>query len=76
MDVVHKSTGDKFIATTRRKYPSPPECVTIEPIMGISLENNEIGEAVFAEGTRGGDTCASARGLCCWAGARGLAGRG
>lgn len=35
MDVVHKSTGNKFIATTRRGYLSPPEGVTIEPIMGI-----------------------------------------
>ncbi|KFY20834.1 hypothetical protein V491_03388 [Pseudogymnoascus sp. VKM F-3775] len=47
MDVVHKSTGNKFIATTKRGNPPPPEGVTIEPIMGVSLKDNEIGEAVY-----------------------------
>lgn len=47
MDIVHKSTGNKFIATTKRGCPPPPEGVTIKQIMGISLKDNEVGEAVY-----------------------------
>lgn len=47
MDVVHKSSGNKFIATTKRGYPHPPDGVRIEPIMGITLKDNDIGVAVY-----------------------------
>ncbi|KFX98498.1 hypothetical protein O988_04318 [Pseudogymnoascus sp. VKM F-3808] len=47
MDVVSKSTGNKFIATTLRGYTPPPDGVTIVPIFGTSLKDNKIGEAVY-----------------------------
>lgn len=47
MDVVSKCTGNKFIATTLRGYPPPPDGVTIMPIFGTSLKDNEIGGAVY-----------------------------
>ncbi|KFY07948.1 hypothetical protein V492_06672 [Pseudogymnoascus sp. VKM F-4246] len=46
-DVVQRCTGNKLIATTKRGYPPPPDGVTIMPIMGVSLKDNEVGEAVY-----------------------------
>lgn len=42
MDVVRRTTRNKFKAITKRGYPPPLEGVTIEPITGVSLKDNEI----------------------------------
>ena len=49
MDVVHKSTGTKFISTTKRGWSDPPEGVTVKPIFGTTIKDNEVGKAVYAD---------------------------
>jgi NADPH:quinone reductase-like Zn-dependent oxidoreductase len=47
LEVVHKSTGDKFVATTKPGFLSPPEGVGIKHIFGTSIKDNEVGQAVY-----------------------------
>ena len=49
MDVVHKSTGTKFVSTTKRGFPDPPEGVTVKHIFGTTPKDNEVGKAVYAD---------------------------
>ena len=49
IDVVHKSTGTRFVATTNRGFPDPPEGVTIKHIFAITIKDNEVGKAVYED---------------------------
>ena len=49
MDVVHKSSGTKFVSTTKPGFPDPPEGVTIKHIFGSAIKDNEVGKAVFED---------------------------
>ena len=48
-DVVHKSSGSKFVATTKRGFPDPPEGVTIKAVFGTTIKDNAVGKAVYED---------------------------
>ena len=47
MDVVHKSTGTKFVSTTKRGCPDPPQGVTVKHIFATTIKDNEVGKAIY-----------------------------
>ncbi len=49
LDVVHKSNGDKFVATVKSNFPTPPEGVKIKHIFGTSIKDNEVGKAIYED---------------------------
>ncbi|KAK0516281.1 hypothetical protein JMJ35_000884 [Cladonia borealis] len=49
IDVIHKSTGTKFISTTKRGFPKPPEGVTIKQVFATTIKDNPVGEAVYKD---------------------------
>ncbi len=49
MDVVHKSTGTKFVSTTKRGWPDPPEGVTVKHIFATTIKDNEVGKAIYED---------------------------
>ncbi|KAK4943256.1 hypothetical protein LTR10_017098 [Elasticomyces elasticus] len=49
LDVVSQSKGKKFIATTKRGFPDPPEGVTLKHIFGTTLKDNEVGKAIYED---------------------------
>lgn len=49
LDVVDKTPGKKFVATTKQGFPDPPEGVKIKHIFGTSIKDNEVGKAVFED---------------------------
>jgi NADPH:quinone reductase-like Zn-dependent oxidoreductase len=49
IDIVHKSNGDKFVATTKPGAPEPPAGVGIKHIFGTSIKDNEVGKVVYED---------------------------
>lgn len=49
MDVVHKSTGTKFVSTTKQGFPEPPEGVTIKHVFSSTIKDNQVGKAVYED---------------------------
>ena len=49
MNVVHKSTGTKFVATVQPNFPDPPEGVTIKNLFAITIKDNQVGKAVYED---------------------------
>lgn len=49
MDVIHKSTGTKFVSTTKLGFPDPPEGVTIKHVFSSTIKDNEVGKAVYED---------------------------
>lgn len=47
IDIVHKSVGYKFISTTKRGFPDPPEGVSVKHIFRTSIKDNHVGKAVY-----------------------------
>lgn len=43
MNVMHKLSGTKFVSTTKRVLPAPTEGVTIKPVVGTTIKDNQIG---------------------------------
>lgn len=48
-DVVRQSEGGKFIATTKRGFPDPPEGISMKQMFGTTLKDNEVGKAVYED---------------------------
>ncbi|KAI9733835.1 MAG: hypothetical protein M1818_007102 [Claussenomyces sp. TS43310] len=48
-DIVHKSAGDKFVSTTKRGFPDPPEGVTMKSVFGTTIKDNQVGKAVYED---------------------------
>ncbi|KAL8784615.1 MAG: hypothetical protein Q9213_003870 [Squamulea squamosa] len=49
MDVVLKSNGAKFVATTKRGFPEPPEGVSIKSVFATTIKDNHVGKAVYVD---------------------------
>ena len=49
IDIVHKSRGSKFVATTKRGFPDPPEGVKIKNIFATTIKDNAVGKAVYED---------------------------
>ena len=49
MDVVSKSTGTKFVSTTKRGFPDPPEGVTIKSVFATTIKDNQVGKAIYED---------------------------
>lgn len=48
-DLVAQSQGDKVVATTKGGFPDPPEGVTMKPVFGTTLKDNDVGKAVYED---------------------------
>ena len=48
-DIVHRSSGNKFVATTKRNFPDPPEGVTIKTVFATTIKDNAVGKAVYED---------------------------
>ncbi|KAH8801803.1 zinc-binding oxidoreductase CipB [Xylogone sp. PMI_703] len=48
IDIIHKSSGNKFVATTKRSS-IVPDGVTIKAIFGTSLKDNRVGKAIYED---------------------------
>ncbi|KAL9110685.1 MAG: hypothetical protein Q9227_004862 [Pyrenula ochraceoflavens] len=48
-EVVHKTTGAKNIAVTKRGFPEPPEGVKVNGIFGTTLKDNQVGKAIYVD---------------------------
>ncbi|KAI4162658.1 MAG: hypothetical protein LQ342_003704 [Letrouitia transgressa] len=49
MDVVLKSSGAKFVATTKQGFPDPPEGVAINQVFATTIKDNQVGKAVYVD---------------------------
>ncbi|RYP78390.1 hypothetical protein DL771_000575 [Monosporascus sp. 5C6A] len=49
LDVVQKTPGNKFVATTKRGFPEPPEGVQIQAVFGTTIKDNEVGKVIYEE---------------------------
>ncbi|KAI4212605.1 MAG: hypothetical protein LQ351_004677 [Letrouitia transgressa] len=49
IDVVVKSAGAKFVATTKQGFPEPPKGVTISQVFATTIKDNQVGKAVYAD---------------------------
>lgn len=49
ISVITQSSGSKFVATTKRGFPEPPEGVTIKQVYAPSIKNNRVGQAVYRD---------------------------
>ena len=47
--VVSKTDGNKFVAATKREFPKPPEGVSMKAVFGTTIQNNNVGGAVFRD---------------------------
>ena len=49
ISVVSRSSGRKFVATTKRGFPDPPEGVVIKHIFATTIRDNPVGQAVYQD---------------------------
>lgn len=49
ISVINQSDGSKFVATTKRGFPDPPEGVTIKQVYATSIKDNSVGQAVYRD---------------------------
>ena len=48
-DIVQKSSGSRFVATTKRGFPDPPNGVTMKTVFGTTIKDNAVGKAVYED---------------------------
>jgi hypothetical protein len=44
-----KTPGNKFVATTKRGFPDPPEGVTLQAVFGLTIKDDETGKAIYED---------------------------
>ncbi|KAJ2987904.1 hypothetical protein NUW58_g4253 [Xylaria curta] len=49
VDVALKTPGNKFVATTKRGFPDPPEGVNLQAVFGLTIRADEIGKAIYED---------------------------
>jgi len=49
MNVVLKTNGAKFVATTKRGFPDPPDDVMMKVVFGTTIKDNDVGKAVYED---------------------------
>ncbi|KAI0109239.1 zinc-binding oxidoreductase CipB [Nemania sp. FL0031] len=49
VDVALKTPGNKFVATTKRGFPDPPEGVTLQAVFGLTIKDDETGKAMYED---------------------------
>lgn len=47
ISVVGQSSGRKFVATTKRGFPDPPEGTTIKTVYATTIKDNRVGRGVY-----------------------------
>lgn len=47
--VAQSKGNNKFVATTKGGFPEPPEGVTMKPVFGTTLKDNDVGKAVYED---------------------------
>lgn len=45
----HQGEGNRFVATTKRGFPDPPEGVTMQAVFGLTIKDNPVGEAIYRD---------------------------
>ena len=43
------SAGNKFVATTKRGHPDPPEGVKMKSLFALTIKDNKVGQAVYQD---------------------------
>ncbi|KAF7595245.1 hypothetical protein BBP40_006745 [Aspergillus hancockii] len=49
MNVVHKSDGNKLIATVKGGFPILPDSVSVKSVFGTTIKDNFVGNAVYVD---------------------------
>ncbi|KYK53977.1 hypothetical protein DCS_05926 [Drechmeria coniospora] len=49
LDVALKTPGNKFVATTKRGFPDPPEGVRIQAVFGTVIKDDHVSHAVYGD---------------------------
>ena len=49
IDVAYKSTGTKFVSTTKCGFPDPPEDITIKQVFGTTIKDDLVSKAVYKD---------------------------
>ncbi|KAH7316803.1 zinc-binding oxidoreductase CipB [Stachybotrys elegans] len=49
VEVVHKTEGVKFVATTQPRFPAPPEGVQMKQVQAMGILNNDVGRFIFED---------------------------
>ncbi|KAJ8108756.1 hypothetical protein ONZ43_g6328 [Nemania bipapillata] len=49
VDVALKTAGNKFVATTKRGFPDPPEGVILQAVFGLTIKDDETGKAMYED---------------------------
>jgi NADPH:quinone reductase-like Zn-dependent oxidoreductase len=49
LEIAQKAEGSKFVATTKPRFPTPPEGVEIKHIRGDLLVTNSLGKSIYEE---------------------------
>ncbi|RYP02756.1 hypothetical protein DL764_005630 [Monosporascus ibericus] len=44
-----KTPGNKFVATTKRGFPEPPEGVQIQAVFGTTIKDDEVGTVIYED---------------------------
>ncbi|KAI1427793.1 zinc-binding oxidoreductase CipB [Xylaria sp. FL1777] len=49
VDVALKARGNKFVVTTKRGFPDPPEGVILQAVFGLTIKDDEISNAIYED---------------------------
>ncbi|KAI0964719.1 zinc-binding oxidoreductase CipB [Xylaria arbuscula] len=49
VNVALKSRGNKFVATTKRGFPDPPEGITLQVVFRLTIRDDEISRVIYEE---------------------------
>ncbi|RWA03699.1 hypothetical protein EKO27_g11407 [Xylaria grammica] len=49
VDVALKTPGNKFVATTKRGFPDPPDGVSLNAIFGLTIKDDEISRVIYED---------------------------
>ncbi|KAI1155925.1 zinc-binding oxidoreductase CipB [Nemania diffusa] len=49
VDIASKTPGNKFVATTKRGFPDPPEGVALEAVFGLTIKDDETGKSIYED---------------------------
>ncbi|KAI1271395.1 zinc-binding oxidoreductase CipB [Xylaria sp. FL0933] len=49
VDVALKARGNKFVVTTKRGFPDPPEGVTLQPVFGLTIKDDDVSKTIYED---------------------------
>ncbi|KAI0426203.1 zinc-binding oxidoreductase CipB [Xylaria sp. FL1042] len=49
VDVALNARGNKFVVTTKRGFPDPPEGVTLQPVFGLTIKDDDVSKTIYED---------------------------